>query len=102
MSEKTNREKMLDEEEYFPDKELADLAYECSEGLLLINSQPPRSLERQMFLQKFFGSIGSRLQMMEKFLWLTVDCNSMLVKRAGTVQSSIFLPKFLVQILALC
>ena len=26
MSEKTNREKMLDEEEYFPDKELADLA----------------------------------------------------------------------------
>lgn len=28
MSEKTNREKMLDEEEYFPDKELADLAYE--------------------------------------------------------------------------
>ena len=27
MSEKTNREKMLDEEEYFPDKELADLAY---------------------------------------------------------------------------
>ena len=32
MSEKTNREKMLDEEEYFPDKELADLAYECSCG----------------------------------------------------------------------
>lgn len=41
MSEKTNYEKMLAEEEYFPDQELADLAYECSEGLLFINSQPP-------------------------------------------------------------
>ena len=37
---------MLDEEEYFPDQELADLAYECSEGLQLINTRPPRSLER--------------------------------------------------------
>lgn len=67
MSEKTNREKMLDEEEYFPDKELSDLAYECSEGLLLINSQPPRSLERQMFLQKFFGSIGSHVTIKGNF-----------------------------------
>ena len=67
MSEKTNREKMLDEEEYFPDQELADLAYECSEGLLLINSQPPRSLERQMFLQKFFGSIGNHVTIKGNF-----------------------------------
>lgn len=37
ITEKTNHEKMLDEEEYFPDQELADLAYECSEGLQLIN-----------------------------------------------------------------
>ena len=28
-----------------------------------------------------------------EILWLTVDCNSMLVKRAGTVQPSLFLPK---------
>lgn len=27
MTEKTNREKILNEEEYFPDQELADLAY---------------------------------------------------------------------------
>lgn len=59
MAEKTNYEKMLDEEEYFPDQELAGLAYECSKGLLFINSQPPRSQERQTFLQQFFGSIGS-------------------------------------------
>lgn len=65
--EKTNHEKMLDEEEYFPDQELADLAYECSEGLQLINSQPPRSEERQMFLQKFFGSIGSHVTIKGNF-----------------------------------
>ena len=61
MVEKTNYEKMLTEEEYFPDQELADLAYECSKGLLFINSQPPRSQERQAFLQQFFGSLGSHV-----------------------------------------
>ena len=61
MAEKNNYEKMLSEEEYFPDQELADLAYECSKGLLFINSQPPRSQERQAFLQQFFGSLGSHV-----------------------------------------
>lgn len=65
--EKTNYEKMLNEEEYFPDQELADLAYACSEGLQLINSQPPRSRERQMFLQKFFGSMGSHVTIKGNF-----------------------------------
>ena len=65
MAAKTNHQKMLDEEEYFPDQELADLAYECSEGLQLINTQPPRSLERQMFMQKFFGSFGSHVTILD-------------------------------------
>ena len=52
---------MLDEEEYFLDQEPADLAYECSEGLIFINSRPPRDMERQKFLQKFFCSIGSHV-----------------------------------------
>lgn len=65
--EKTNYEKMLDEEEYFPDQELADLAYECSEGLQIINSQPPRSEERQLFLQKFFGAIGNHVTIKGNF-----------------------------------
>lgn len=59
--EKTNREKMLNGEEYFPDQELAELAFACSEGLQIINAQPPRSPERQAFLQKFFGSIGNHV-----------------------------------------
>ncbi len=67
---------MLDEEEYFPDQELADLAYECSEGLLLINSQPPRSLERQMFLQKFFGSIGSHVTIKGNFNFMAKTSTS--------------------------
>lgn len=67
MAEKTNYQKMLDEEEYFPDQELADLAYACSEGLQLINTRPPRSLERQMFLQKFFGSFGSHVTIKGNF-----------------------------------
>ena len=67
MVEKTNYEKMLDGEEYFPDQELADLAYECSKGLLLINSQPPRSLERQTFLKEFFGSLGNHVTIKGNF-----------------------------------
>ncbi len=35
MNDRTNYEKMLNEEEYMPDQELADIAYECSKGLLL-------------------------------------------------------------------
>lgn len=65
--EKTNYEKMLNEEEYFPDQELADLAYACSEGLQIINSQPPRSPERERFLQGFFGSIGSHVTIKGNF-----------------------------------
>ncbi len=61
MQKKTNREKMLDEEEYCPDAELAELAYACSEGLLLINSRPARDPERQRFLTGFFGSIGENV-----------------------------------------
>lgn len=67
MTNKTNYEKMLSEEEYFPDKELADLAYACSEGLLLINSRPARDVERQAFLQKFFASIGERVTIKGNF-----------------------------------
>ena len=65
--EKTNHEKMLNEEEYFPDEELAELAFECSEGLQVINSQPPRSPERQEFLQKFFGSLGNHVTIKGNF-----------------------------------
>ena len=65
--EKTNHEKMLNEEEYFPDQELAELAYECSEGLQIINFQPPRSPERQAFLKKFFGSIGNHVTIKGNF-----------------------------------
>ena len=64
---KTNYEKMMNEEEYFPDQELADLAYACSEGLLIINARPPRSPERQEFLEKFFGSIGSHVTIKGNF-----------------------------------
>ncbi len=67
MQEKTNYEKMLAEEEYFPDKELADLAYACSEGLLLINSRPARDVERQKFLQNFFAAIGERVTIKGNF-----------------------------------
>ena len=65
--EKTNHEKMLNEEEYFPDQELAELAYACSEGLQIINSQPPRSSERQAFLKNFFGSIGNHVTIKGNF-----------------------------------
>ena len=67
MAEKTNYEKMLAEEEYFPDKELADMAYSCSEGLLLTNSRPARDIERQNFLQNFFASIGEHVTIKGNF-----------------------------------
>lgn len=67
MQEKTNREKMLDEEEYCPDAELAELAYACSEGLLLINSRPARDPERQRFLAAFFGAIGEHVTIKGNF-----------------------------------
>ena len=49
MSEQSNREKMLHEEEYFPDQELAELAIRCSRGLIYINSLPARDPERDAF-----------------------------------------------------
>ena len=67
MKNRTNYEKMLNEEEYMPDQELADLAYECSKGLLYINSHPPREPERQEFLQGFFGSFGERVTIKGNF-----------------------------------
>lgn len=45
MKEQTNYEKMMNEEEYMPDQELADMAYECGKGLLYINSHPARDRE---------------------------------------------------------
>lgn len=67
MEERTNYEKMLNEEEYMPDQELADLAYECSKGLLYINSHPARDAERQKFLEDFFGTIGSHVTIKGNF-----------------------------------
>lgn len=67
MSTKTNYEKMLAEEEYFPDAELADLAYACSEGLRFINSRPARDAERQEYLKSFFGAIGERVTLKGNF-----------------------------------
>lgn len=67
MTTKTNYEKMLAEEEYFPDAELADLAYACSEGLRFINSRPARDVERQEYLKSFFGAIGERVTLKGNF-----------------------------------
>ena len=46
---KLNYEKMLAGEYYSPDQELADMAYECSKGLLYINSHPARDEKRDIF-----------------------------------------------------
>ena len=59
MGERTNREKMLSQEEYFPDQELAELAIRCSEGLLYINSRAARDPERDAFLKGFLAQSGS-------------------------------------------
>ena len=67
MKERTNYQKMMNEEEYMPDQELAEMAYECSKGLLYINSHPARDPERQVFLENFFGSIGSRVTIKGNF-----------------------------------
>lgn len=67
MKERTNYEKMLNEEEYTSDQELAELAYACSKDLLFINSRPARDPERQAFLLNFFGSIGSRVTIKGNF-----------------------------------
>lgn len=58
---------MMNEEEYIPDHELAEIAYECSKGLLYINAYPARDPERQKFLKNFFGSIGSRVTIKGNF-----------------------------------
>ncbi|MBO5329700.1 MAG: sugar O-acetyltransferase [Anaerotignum sp.] len=67
MEERTNYERMLNEEEYTPDQELAELAYECSKSLLYINSHPARDPERQAFLRKFFASVGDRVTIKGNF-----------------------------------
>lgn len=58
MNEKTNYEKMMDEEYYTPDDELKGIAFTCSNGLTYINSTPSRDLEREKFLKTFFGAYG--------------------------------------------
>ena len=67
MEERTNREKMLSQEEYFPDQELAELAIRCSEGLLYINSRAARDPERDTFLKGFFGAIGEHVTVKGNF-----------------------------------
>jgi maltose O-acetyltransferase len=67
MGERTNREKMLNQEEYFPDQELAELAIRCSEGLLYINSHAARDPERDTFLKGFFGAIGEHVTVKGNF-----------------------------------
>lgn len=64
---RSNREKMLAEEEYIPDRELAEAAYECSKGLIFINSRPPRDPERQEFLEYFFASLGEHVTIKGNF-----------------------------------
>lgn len=64
---RSNYEKMMAEEEYHPDQELGDMAYECSKGLVLINSRPPRDPERQAFMKSFFASLGERVTIKGNF-----------------------------------
>lgn len=59
MGQRTNREKMLSQEEYFPDQELAELEIQCSQGLLYLNSRPARDPERDAFLKHFLAQSGS-------------------------------------------
>lgn len=63
----SNYEKMLAEEYYHPDKELSDLAYECSKGLIYINSRPPRDSERDEFIKTFFRSVGENVTIKGNF-----------------------------------
>lgn len=67
MFEKSNYEKMLAEEEYYPDQELTEMAYMCSKGLILINSKPPRDPERDRFLKSFFKNMGERVTIKSNF-----------------------------------
>ena len=67
LENRTNYEKMLAEEEYIPDQELGELAYECSKGLIKINSLPPRDPERQAFLKTFFASLGEHVTIKGNF-----------------------------------
>lgn len=64
---RSNYEKMLAREYYSPDQELADMAYECSKGLLYINSHPARDKERDLFLKDFFGSVGEHVTIKGNF-----------------------------------
>lgn len=67
MQDMTNYEKMLAEEEYFPDSELTEMAYTCSKGLVFINSRAPRDPDRQEFLKSFFKSMGERVTIKGNF-----------------------------------
>ena len=65
--EQSNWKKMLDEEEYLPDTDMAEKAYTCSQGLCFINSRPPREPEREEFLRHFFGAIGEHVTIKGNF-----------------------------------
>ncbi len=67
MLEKTNYEKMLAEEEYHPDPELIEMAYECSKGLTIINTKPARDPERQAFMKTFFKNMGESVTIKGNF-----------------------------------
>lgn len=66
-SSKSNYEKMLSGEFYHPDAQLAELAIQCSQGLLYINSLPARNPERDAFLKNFFGAIGENVTIKGNF-----------------------------------
>ena len=66
--EKSNRQKMMDEEYYTAfDEELTKMAVACSEGLLFINSLPPRDPKRQEFMKGFFGHMGENVTIKGNF-----------------------------------
>ena len=58
---------MLAEEEYVPDHELAELAFECSNALIKINTLPPRDTDRQTFMKKFFRHLGEHVTIKGNF-----------------------------------
>ncbi|MBQ9062753.1 MAG: sugar O-acetyltransferase [Eubacterium sp.] len=67
MDERSNYEKMLAEEEYMPDHELAEMAFACSKGLMKMNTLPPRDPERQAFMKKFFRHLGEHVTIKSNF-----------------------------------
>lgn len=66
--QKTNREKMLNEEYYnVNDPELTEMAVACSKGLIYINSLAPRDPKRQEFMKEFFGYMGDNVTIKANF-----------------------------------